>query len=637
MRVAHARAICCEDRSWGGKGTLDRTPALRRLRPRLCKLPSGCAPAGDVYTRSMAPAAILLLLLTAEASVVRHPLSHLRLARLTSVSRCEPARLTGVVDTASETEETDEWAEFEAWINRKKQQEEEEARPRQGRTPSPFALNWYLPRHRPSHVASRAFVRVAGPSWTVTSTGHQHDHFFSNRARSFEELGAPPRLVSNLASLGVTRPSCAQAASYECMMKGEDCVINHAAGTGKTLAFVAPLVARLWEWEQADGRTPPGEVRVIVIVPTPELGQQVLQTAREVASRSIRASIATGEHKWSSQRERLRSGLDVLVTTMGRLVAHLNPRGVEPSFSLRGTRAIVVDEADSLYQGEVPSWLMRQRGRTQDAARLADELWHAEGGGNREGSSEPPLAMWKWLRNNLPSSCTTTLVSASLPTKVEGQMRIDVGLDLRALRGRGVHTTRPGVTTTLVDCSAPVFLPDGRPSLFEAKVQEMVERVHETPILRTVALCNSARTTERLARALRENLPPSWRILRFHASLTPRQRSEYLASFRAEPSASDGEDATPRILVATGRAAKGLSFADGVGYDGEGSDGEPTVGHVVLFEFPPDAKAYIARVGFATRGDEPSAQLTALAVGKQLPFARAMLNQDKEGSAHRVD
>ena len=155
MRVAHARAICCEDRSWGGKGALDRTPALRRLRPRLCKLPSGCAPAGDVYTRSMAPAAILLLLLTAEASVVRHPLSHLRLARLTSVSRCEPARLTGVVDTASETEETDEWAEFEAWINRKKQQEEEEARPRQGRTPSPFALNWYLPRHATGPHTSR--------------------------------------------------------------------------------------------------------------------------------------------------------------------------------------------------------------------------------------------------------------------------------------------------------------------------------------------------------------------------------------------------------------------------------------------------------------------------------------------------
>ena len=59
------------------------------------------------------------------------------------------------------------------------------------------------------------------------------------------------------------------------------------------------------------------------------------------------------------------------------------------------------------------------------------------------------------------------------------------------------------------------------------------------------------------------------------------------------------------------------------------------VGHVVLFEFPPDAKAYIARVGFATRGHAPPARVTALAVAKQLPFAKAMLEQDRGGK--RID
>ena len=118
------------------------------------------------------------------------------------------------------------------------------------------------------------------------------------------------------------------------------------------------------------------------------------------------------------------------------------------------------------------------------------------------------------------------------------------------------------------------------------------------------------------------------RVTRFHASLQPEQRQTSLARFREAEEGVEAEAALPRILVATGRAAKGLWF-------GETSDGMGGVGHVVLFEFPPDAKAYIARVGFATRGHAPPARVTALAVAKQLPFAKAMLEQDRGGK--RID
>ena len=99
----------------------------------------------------------------------------------------------------------------------------------------------------------------------------------------------------------------AQAAAYEGMAEGEDLILNFAAGTGKTLAYVAPLVQRLWEWEEQYGRTPAGEVRAVIIVPTPELGQQVLELARNVARKSIRATIATGEHSWATQRSSTQS------------------------------------------------------------------------------------------------------------------------------------------------------------------------------------------------------------------------------------------------------------------------------------------------------------------------------------------
>ena len=499
-------------------------------------------------------------------------------------------------------EEDDDWAEFEAWTSREKDEKEDN--------------DWaefeaWTNREKDDQQKKPGYRR---PRWTVSSAGHLHDHFFSNRAASFGDLGAPDRLVANLAALGVQQPSISQASAYPMMIKGENCVVNYAAGTGKSLAYIAPLIQKLWAWEAELGRTPPGEVRAIIIVPTAELGQQVLETAREVASRSIRASIATGEHNWATQRQRTAGGLDLLVGTMGRLVALVAPRDREPSFSLRGTRALVVDEADSLYQGEMPPWMLQNHGYGRD---LSGDF------------QEPPLAMWKWLRTELTPRCHTTLVTASLSEGVEEQMREDVEA-LRVVRGRGVHTTRPGVNTTLIDCSVPVVGADGTPSLFEAKLEELLHTLDEQPATdRTLILCNGAGTCDRLARALRTTLDASeQRVLRFHSSLKPEQRRAYLTSFREPPKA----DGPRRILVATGRASKGLSFSKGLTLPEDVTG----VGHVVLFEYPPDVKAYIARVGSATRGPAPAATVTALAVGKQLSFAKAMLRQDEIGEAHRL-
>ena len=152
-----------------------------------------------------------------------------------------------------------------------------------------------------------------------------------------------------------------------------------------------------------------------------------------------------------------------------------------------------------------------------------------------------------------------------------------------------------------------------------------------------------------LEEALKDpNRAKSTQVLSFHGSLPADKRSTALELFRRPPASTGatGEHNNappPRVLVATGRASKGLSFAgrgaaagaaSGADSGAAGGDG---VGHVILFEFPPDAKAYIARVGFATRGDAPTARVTALAVAKQLPFARAMLRQDASGTAHALD
>ena len=125
----------------------------------------------------------------------------------------------------------------------------------------------YAPEHAPERHHEE---------WTITTEGAVHDHFFSNRAASFDALpGASQRLADNCAALGFTRPSRAQADAFGPIVEGDDCVLAHPTGAGKSLAYVAPLVQRLWDLEAEHGRTPKRQVRAIVIVPTEELGAQV--------------------------------------------------------------------------------------------------------------------------------------------------------------------------------------------------------------------------------------------------------------------------------------------------------------------------------------------------------------------------
>jgi hypothetical protein len=64
--------------------------------------------------------------------------------------------------------------------------------------------------------------------------------------------------------------------------------------------------------------------------------------------------------------------------------------------------------------------------------------------------------------------------------------------------------------------------------------------------------------------------------------------------------------------------------------------GKP-IDRVILFDFPSEAKAYLSRIGCATRGTAPPAPVTALVVGPQLAFARALLTHDEKGAPHALD
>ena len=494
--------------------------------------------------------------------------------------------------------------------------------------------------------------------WSTTAKGHVHDSFWSSGTKSWSQLGVSERLEANLVRLGFERPSRTQSLSYKAMMSSEAPVLlADANGMGKTLAYVAPLVQRLWDMEESEGRTPPGEVRAIIIVPTTDLAMQVLELARDVANRSIRASIVTGEHSWATQRERMGGGLELVVATMGRFVAHLHPRDRAPSVSLQSLRMLVVDEASSLYAGSAPAYLARAQSRAE--ARSRDPL-----GGPRTPRQDLPIAMWRWLSAEIPAECVTAMVTSALPEAMEAEMRADLP-GLHTCVGNGLHRTRGAVDVELVDCSRPVIV-DGGESIFGVWMLWLTEPQHaldapsalapsssclwDAPLslpsrslwqakleeLRAVlsrsshalVLSNTAATCERIERALATDPPGPVAVYVIHGSMPAQERAEILAAFRSPPAAADPlERPARRVLVATGQAARGLELSAG--------PGRP-LDHVVLFDFAPNAKAYLAWVGAASRGPGPMAPVTALAVNSQVAFARALLSHDEEGVEHDI-
>lgn len=489
----------------------------------------------------------------------------------------------------------DDWAEMDQWLSRKLEE----------------------PAEQPRNTRQR---------WETISKGHVHDHFLSQNAKRWEALGASARLSANLEALGFEHPSTAQALCFEPLRNGKDVLLADANGCGKTLAFVAPLVERLWEIEAADGPTPPGQVRAIIIVPTDSLAQQVCELARNVGNRSIRASMATGEHSWHTQRERLAGGLELLVATMGRLAAHISPREMAPSFSLEGVRMLVVDEASSLYQGRVPSWMDKKGGAPPPGQGKGEPM-----------RQELPLAAWKWLLSEAPDTSSVSFITSALPEGVEEQMLEDVGGLTRRVRP-GLHRTRAGVELTLVDCTVPARASSNRDLIFDAKLAELNTAL--TGSRHSLVLCNTAATSERLQRTLANNAaaakehagernprlaPPS--VFLFNDALPAARRMSSLDAFRAPPDPfapiALGPE-PPRVLVATGRAVRGLDLTAGA----------QAIDTVVLFDFPPDAKAYLSRVGCATRGTAAPAKVATFAVGKQVAFARALLAHDTEGDPH---
>ena len=159
----------------------------------------------------------------------------------------------------------------------------------------------------------------------------------------FTSLGLLPELVLAVAQAGYRTPTAIQAAAIPAILRGGDLVASARTGSGKTAAYVLPLLQRL-QGRSADS---PRRVQALILVPTRELAAQVGEVVRRLAqalSLPPKTVIAFGGVSINPQMMRLRGGADIVVATPGRLldlVAH-------NALRLSAVQSLVLDEADRL-------------------------------------------------------------------------------------------------------------------------------------------------------------------------------------------------------------------------------------------------------------------------------------------------
>ncbi|XP_059143087.1 probable ATP-dependent RNA helicase DDX27 [Physella acuta] len=158
---------------------------------------------------------------------------------------------------------------------------------------------------------------------------------------SFQEMNLSRPLLKGLSALNFLKPTPIQAACIPVALLGRDICACAVTGSGKTIAFMLPILERLMYRPKATATT-----RVLILVPTRELAVQVHTVARQLAQHAnIDICLAAGGLDLKAQEAMLRLGPDIVIATPGRLIDHLHN---SMNFTLNNIEILVLDEADRM-------------------------------------------------------------------------------------------------------------------------------------------------------------------------------------------------------------------------------------------------------------------------------------------------
>ncbi|KAF5759696.1 putative RNA helicase [Helianthus annuus] len=393
--------------------------------------------------------------------------------------------------------------------------------------------------------------------------------FFSRK--SFKDVGCTDYMLHFLNTQLIAYPSHIQAMSFPHVIKGKSCIIADQSGSGKTLAYLLPVIQSIRQDElEGLAKSLPQSPRLVILVPTAELASQVLRNCRLMSKSGVpfRSMIATGGFKQKTQLESLRNELDVLIATPGRFL-YLVQQGF---LHLTNLKCAVLDEVDILFKDE---------------------------------DFQPALES---LMNLAPVTTQYLFVTATLPVNVYNKL-VENFPDCQVIMGPGMHRTSSGLEEILVDCSGEDGMEKTQDTAFVNKKSALLKLVEEGPVTKTIIFCNKIETCRKVENALTRS---NRKVLPFHAALAQDLRVANMEEF-CQTRSKDSS----LFLVCTDRASRGIDI--------------PGVDQVVLFDFPRDPSEYVRRVGRTARGAGGKGRAFIFVVGKQVSLARRIIERNRKG------
>jgi ATP-dependent RNA helicase RhlE len=330
--------------------------------------------------------------------------------------------------------------------------------------------------------------------------------FGSILMNNFSELELTPLLHRNLARNSYLQPTPVQAQSLPPALLGVDVVATAQTGTGKTLAFLLPILLKLSAAAlPKDGVKNHSSVRALILAPTRELAMQIADSCAKMSvGVEVRTALVVGGMSEQTQINALRRGAQVVIATPGRLEDFLGRKLID----LSGVSIAVLDEADRMLDmGFAPA-------------------------------IEKILAL-------LPKSRQSLFFSATMDKTVE-----------RLIQRHSSNAVRVAVQKTRAKTPEEVGL-----QVYEVESDRKVELLRHMLTLEDGSFLVFARTkhgTDKLAKRLSAH---GIRAVAMHGDRSQNQRNQALAGFR---------DGRYRVLVATDVAARGIhvdSVAHVVNFD----------------------------------------------------------------------
>ncbi len=315
---------------------------------------------------------------------------------------------------------------------------------------------------------------------------------------SFSSFDLHPALLRGVADMGFTTPTPIQRDGIPHVMAGRDLLACAMTGSGKTAAFLLPVMHKLLAARAAQNQpahNQPGKTRALVLAPTRELAAQIVEHFTELAGHTqLRAVAVFGGVPPQPQERALRRGVDLVVACPGRLLDHMQ----HPYAALSGLEILILDEADR----------MLDMGFLPDIKRILKQI---------------------------PRVDQTLLFSATMPPPI-------VQLARQLMKDPAVlNIERPAAPATGVRQEL-------YPVVDKLKPQLLLELLRQGTIDNALVFTRTKHRANRLAAFLLESGIPCERI---HGNRSQGQRTQALAGFKS---------GRYRVLVATDVAARGIDI-----------------------------------------------------------------------------